>query len=171
MKRSRALPALGFGLAGMALIADQIVKSWAHAHVAANGVLQPLPGLNVVAGSNTGVAFGLAQGAAPWFLVTVGVAISAWLALWLIRTRRRIHAIGLGLVIGGALSNVLDRLRLGAVRDFIDVYWRDYHWPAFNLADAAIVTGLAMVILFNEEPARRQKRSTNRPAKLERESR
>ena len=62
-----------------------------------------------------------------------------------------VTAAGLGLEIGGALSNALDRLRLGSVRDFIDIYWGDWHWLPFNLADAAIFTGLAIVILSQDD--------------------
>lgn len=162
---------LGLAVAFLSLVADQILKSWAHAWVGAHGTIPALPGLNIIATSNTGIAFGLGQGAALWILIGIAVAISAWLFLWLLRTRRPIVAVGLGLAIGGALGNVLDRLRLGSVRDFIDVYWRDWHWPAFNLADAAIVTGLAMVILFHEESRHQRKRSNDGTAKAERESR
>lgn len=79
-------------------------------------------------------------------LVGIAVVVSALLFLWLVRAQEPIRATGLGLAIGGALENVLDRLRVGSVRDFIDLYWRDWHRPAFNLADAAIAIGLAIVI-------------------------
>lgn len=150
MKTGR-LAILGLLTALGSLIADQLLKSWTHAWVGAYGPIRPFPGLNIIATSNTGMAFGVGQGAALWVLVAIAAAISAWLFRWLLRTPRPITAIGLGLAIGGALSNVLDRLRLGSVRDFIDVYWQDWHWPAFNLADAAIVTGLAIVILFPDD--------------------
>ena len=150
MTRKR-LPALGLVFALSTLAADQLLKSWTHAWVGARGPIRLVPGLDIIATRNTGMAFGIGQGAALWVLVGVAVAISAWLFLWLLRTRRRIVAIGLGLAIGGALGNVLDRLRLGAVRDFIDVYWRDWHWPAFNFADMSVVVGLAIVILFHDD--------------------
>ena len=168
---SNRLLGMGLSFTAFSLIADQLLKSWAHALVETHGIIQPFAGLNIIATSNTGVAFSIAQGAAAWILISIGLALSSLLLVWLGRTRRAVHAVGLGLAIGGALSNVLDRLRLGAVRDFIDVYWRDWHWPAFNLADAAIVTGLAMVILFNEEPGRREKRSRHGDVKQEKRSR
>lgn len=161
------LLAPGLGIAAVGFVADQFLKTWAHASVEAQGVIQPFPGLDIIATSNTGVAFSVAQGVAPWLLVGVSVAISVFLLVLLARTRRAAHALGLGLAIGGALSNVADRLRLGAVRDFIDLYWRDWHWPAFNLADAAIVSGLAMVMLFNEESRRDEHRSGEEEPKLE----
>lgn len=165
--RLKRLPALGLGAAFATLVADQLLKSWAHAWVGADGPIRLVPGLDIVATSNTGVAFGIGQGAALWVLVGIAIAITAWLLLWLGRSRRPVEAIGLGLAVGGALSNVIDRLRFGAVRDFIDLYWREHHWPAFNLADAAIVAGLAMVILFHQELKGRRKRSNDGSANQE----
>lgn len=162
---------LGLSVAFFTLVADQILKSWAHAWVEAHGPVRLFPGLDIIATSNTGMAFSLGQGAALWILVGIALGISAWLFIWLLRARRPAEAVGLGLAIGGALSNVLDRLRLGAVRDFIDLYWREHHWPAFNLADAAIVAGLAMVILFHQEPRGQRRRSFDGAASQERESR
>ena len=152
--RAHQLTLLGLSVAFFSLVADQLLKSWAHAWVGAHGPIRAFPGLNLIATSNTGMAFGIGQGGALWILVGIAVVISAWLFLWLLRTRRPITATGLGLTIGGALSNVLDRLRFGSVRGFIDVYWRDWHWPAFNLADAAIVVGLALVLLFHADAPR-----------------
>ena len=143
---------LGAALAVAALAADQLLKSWAHAWVAQHGDINLFAGLDIIATSNNGVAFSLAQGFAPGFLIAVGIVLSMLFCVWLVRTRSLVHAAGLGLAIGGALGNVVDRLRFGSVRDFIDLYWRTHHWPAFNLADAVIVTGLALLILF---PARR----------------
>lgn len=149
--RSRATILLGAALAAAALAADQFLKSWTHAWVAGHGDVHLFPGLDIIATSNTGVAFSLAQGVAPGFLIAVGIALAMLFWLWLVRTGSLVHAAGLGLAIGGALGNVVDRLRFGSVRDFIDVYWGNHHWPAFNLADAVIVTGLALLILFPGE--------------------
>ena len=155
----------GFGVAILliSLAADQILKSWAHASVNACGVIPVMGGLNIVAIDNSGMAFGVAGGSAPWILILIGLTLSAWLFLWLMRTRSTLDAVGLGLAVGGALGNVADRLLLGAVRDYIDVYWNELHWPAFNLADVAIVTGLMMVVLFHD------KASDNQPAATKRE--
>ena len=138
----------GAAIAAAALAADQLLKSWAHARVAQHGDMHLFAGLDIIATSNNGVAFSLAQEFAPGFLIAVGIALSMLFCVWLVRTQSLAHAAGLGLAIGGSLGNVVDRLRFGSVRDFIDVYWRDHHWPAFNLADAVIVTGLALLILF-----------------------
>ena len=153
--RSERTALLGATVALIALAADQILKSWAHAWVGSHGDIRPFPGLNIIATSNTGVAFSLAQGIAPSLLVALGIMLSAVFCAWLLRTRSYAHATGLGLAIGGALGNVVDRLRFGSVRDFIDVYWGSHHWPAFNLADVVIVSGLALLILFPEQRARK----------------
>ena len=105
---------------------------------------------NLVMVHNTGVSFGLLQSdspAMPWILSTVSGAIVVVLVLWLRRVRGRLLAAGMGLVIGGAASNVFDRLSVGAVADFFDLHLASYHWPAFNLADSAIVIGVAILLL------------------------
>ncbi|MFW2448333.1 MAG: signal peptidase II [Qipengyuania pacifica] len=130
---------------------DQLSKSWAHSFVGSGNVIAVFPGFNLVAIANSGVAFGLAGGATPVILIAIGVLLSGLLGIWLIRTRSPIHALGLSLAIGGALGNVADRLMFGAVRDFIDFYWDNLHWPSFNLADVAIVVGLGLLVLMSEE--------------------
>ena len=98
---------------------------------------------------NRGVSFGLFAGHQewiPWILSLVAVAIAAGLFVWLRRAEHRLLALALGAVIGGALGNVIDRLRFGAVVDFLDFHISGYHWPAFNVADAAISLGVVMIL-------------------------
>ncbi|MEQ9662598.1 MAG: signal peptidase II [Parasphingopyxis sp.] len=133
---------------------DQLSKSWAHAFVGSGNVIAIFPGFNLVVVTNSGVAFGLAGEAAPAILIAIGLLLSGLLGIWLMRTRSSMHALGLSLAIGGALGNVADRLIFGAVRDFIDLYWGNLHWPSFNLADVAIVAGLALLLLVGEEQAK-----------------
>lgn len=76
-----------------------------------------------------------------------GLTVVAVLATWLWRTLNRWVGAGLGLVIGGALGNVSDRVRQGAVTDFLDFHWGTYHWPAFNFADVAIVGGVVLFLI------------------------
>ena len=130
---------------------DQLSKTWAHSFVGPGNAIAVFPGFNLVAITNSGVAFGLAGEAAPAILIAIGVLLSGMLGIWLMRTRSPIHALGLSLAIGGALGNVADRLMFGAVRDFIDLYWDNFHWPSFNLADVAIVVGLGLLVLGGEE--------------------
>lgn len=130
-----------------ALVVDQTTKPLAHAYVEQNGPLEITSFLTMTAGWNTGVAFGMAALAHPSVLIAVGLGLSAVLAVFLAKTDSTFEKIALGMAIGGALANVLDRTRFGAVRDFIDFHVNDWHWPAFNFADVFIVVGLFSLLL------------------------
>lgn len=114
---------------------------------------------NLVLTHNTGISFGLLTGSAwwhPWLLVVLALAVVAGLTSWLWRQPDPLLAVGVGLVAGGALGNVVDRIRLGAVIDFLDFHLGGWHWPAFNVADSAIAVGVG-VLLFDglfREPGR-----------------
>lgn len=98
---------------------------------------------------NQGVSFGLLGGDRPlpaWLLSGVAVAVCVGLFLWLRRTDRLLTGWGIGLVMGGAIGNVIDRARWGAVFDFADFHVRQWHWPAFNVADSAIVVGVGLML-------------------------
>ena len=130
---------------------DQLAKEWALA--ALKDPVSLLPSLNLVLVHNPGAAFGFlsqAGGWQRWFFIAAGLAIGAFVAVWLgrcVRSGRRWLSAGLCLVLGGALGNLWDRIVRGAVVDFIDVYYGRFHWPAFNVADAAITVGAAILIL------------------------
>jgi len=100
---------------------------------------------------NKGAAFGILADSSfrvPFFIFISILAILA--ILWFLRQRhdvQRLGNFGLALVFSGAIGNLIDRVRLGEVIDFIDVYWRQYHWPAFNVADSAITVGVAFLLL------------------------
>ncbi|MEE8284072.1 MAG: signal peptidase II [Alphaproteobacteria bacterium] len=104
---------------------------------------------NIVMVWNRGVTFGLFSdqpAAMVWVLTGVSVLIVVVLAAWMFRASRWWVAAALGAVIGGALGNVIDRLHYGAVADFLDFHMGQWHWPAFNLADSAIVLGVAVLV-------------------------
>jgi signal peptidase II len=108
--------------------------------------------INFVLVWNKGVTFGLFNRAAgekilPYILIGVALAILFLLGRWLWRTTSTAVALALGAIMGGAFGNVIDRLRYGAVVDFIDFHYQDFHWYAFNVADAAIVTGVALLLI------------------------
>jgi signal peptidase II len=84
----------------------------------------------------------------PWWgLAVLGLAVVTLLSVWLWRTRTRLSGAAIGLIIGGALGNIADRIRWGAVTDFLDFHVGQYHWPAFNVADVAIVSGVGLLLL------------------------
>ena len=114
---------------------------------------------NLVTVWNFGISFGMfSRGAAQsaWLFAVLALAITGGLVLWLRRAPSRLVATALGCVIGGAIGNVVDRLRLGAVFDFLDFHAMGWHWPAFNVADAAICVGVGLLLcdaLFAPKPS------------------
>jgi len=117
--------------------------------------------LNIVNVCNPGISFGLFPGHSaikPWILSGFAVAVVAGLLFWVRNKDGFLPMIATGLVAGGALGNVVDRVRLGCVVDFIDVHAAGWHWPAFNVADSAITLGVAFLIVhglfFDEQEAK-----------------
>lgn len=105
---------------------------------------------NLVLVWNRGVSFGMFNDAGaygPWILSGLAIAVVIGLLYWLRQVDNWLAVSALGLVIGGALGNVIDRFRFGAVVDFLDVHVAGYHWPAFNIADAAICIGAGLLLL------------------------
>lgn len=141
---------LGLITAAIALIIDQVSKYWI-----LNDVLQDkamiifTPFFSLVRAWNTGVSFSMFN---DWglsgiiILSLVAFTIIAFLINWLRKEPSKLIQVALGLIIGGALGNVIDRVRLGAVFDFLDFSFGAYHWPAFNAADSFICIGAIIVI-------------------------
>lgn len=130
------------------LFLDQASKAVALSIPGLRSGIEVLPVLNLVVVRNDGVSFGMLGGVAPWWTLTaVGAAIAAALSVWLSRAQSTVLAAALGLMIGGALGNIIDRVRHGAVTDFLDFHAAGYHWPAFNFADAAIFCGVGFLLL------------------------
>ena len=148
-RRVRTQGALG--LAALVLLLDQITK-WLILAV----VMQPprqievLPFFNLVLTFNRGVSFGLFDGSSPWqpwLLSGLALAIVTGLVIWLRRQDRWLPAVAIGLIVGGAIGNVIDRVRIGAVVDFLDVHAFGWHWPAFNIADSGVTIGVVLLLL------------------------
>lgn len=149
------------GLSGIvaALAADQVSKAIvvANRSVLTDGI-PVFPGFNLVYLRNDGVTFGLLGGVPWWALSAIALGIVGWLAVLMLQAERRPEALAYGLVIGGALGNVVDRLRFGAVTDFLDVYAGGWHWPAFNFSDVGVVGGVLLLLLLHVHDAQRLKR-------------
>ena len=163
-------PALRTGLAVAALLlaADQASKWWVLEALRLPEVrnvplleLGPL-GLDLSMVWNRGVTFGLLSGDGAWnhlLLALLAAGIAAVLVRWMARAETRTVAVALGAVVGGAVGNVIDRLRFGAVVDFVDAHAWGWHWYVFNVADAGIVCGVAVLVadaLFRRAPEAKQ---------------
>lgn len=135
-----------FAAAIAAVAADQLTKSQAFAYVARNGDLELNSFLSITAGTNSGVAFGLGTALHPLLLVGIAGAISVWILVLVRTSHGLLRQTALGALLGGALGNIIDRARLGAVRDFINLHWEGWHWPTFNLADVFILTGVLLLV-------------------------
>lgn len=141
---------IGLATAAFALRLDQVTKQIALGSLAPGVAVPIAPFFAVRLGFNEGVSFGMFAG---WFsgrllvLAAITMGIIVLLADWLWRTRKRPQALALGAILGGALSNVVESLRIGAVVDYLDFHVGGQHWPAFNFADAAIVCGVVILVL------------------------
>ena len=138
---------LALGLAAAVLVLDQASK-WIIVQVMAgtHHVIEVTGFFNLVLTYNTGVSFGFLSGLPAWVLIVCSLAIVAGLIIWLRRQSRRLPALGIGLVVGGALGNVIDRLHAPGVIDFLDLHGFGIHWPAFNVADSAITVGIGLIL-------------------------
>ncbi len=154
-------------LSALVIALDQWSKAWV---LRSLPEFQPIPVIDGVWNwyrtYNTGAAFSFLSEAGGWqqyFFVVLAFAITGLLAFWLARTPRRDWrtALPFALVIGGALGNVIDRLAHGHVIDFIQWHWRDHYWPAFNIADAAIVAGAVGIALFGLLQGKAERKAHN----------
>ena len=146
-------------LIAAAVVADQLTKTAALSLLSQGTAVPVLPGLNLSLGFNTGASFGMMGGfmaGKPLLMAALTGALTIAFAVMAFRAQPALERAGFALVVGGALGNIIDRLRQGAVTDFLDFYWRDWHWPTFNVADIAITLG-AVLILAASLPVRRRK--------------
>lgn len=138
------------GLAAVAVLLDQVTKLLVFRTVLEHESERViLPVFSLVKRYNTGISFSfLATDHAygPWIFAALAAVIAFGLLIWLSQTAERLPAVGLALVVGGAIGNVIDRVREGAVMDFLLFHWHDLAWPAFNLADSFITVGVALLI-------------------------
>jgi signal peptidase II len=144
---------LGLSLAVLIATLDQLSK-WAILDLLMDPprVIKLAPFLDLVLVYNRGASFGILNMSAqwvPWLLTGIAAAVAVALVVWLRRAETRLLAAALGLIIGGAVGNGIDRVarEIHAVVDFIDFYIGAYHWPAFNVADSAIVVGVFILLL------------------------
>ena len=137
-------------LAALVLAADQFTKWWIRDVVLGEpSVVVVAPFFNLVWVWNTGVSFGMFgndSAIGPWVLSAFALVVVGVLVWWARNTRETAIRVAVALIAGGAVGNVVDRIAFGAVFDFVDIHVAGYHWPAFNVADAAITLGAALLI-------------------------
>ena len=143
--------ARGLAIAAVTLVLDQISKWWVLSvfDLPSRGVVEVLPFFNLAMVWNRGVSFGLmaADGdLGRWLLVGLTVAISVGVLVWLRRATDVLTVLGLGLILGGAIGNIIDRIAYGAVADFVQLHAFGYSFYVFNVADAGITIGVALLL-------------------------
>ena len=139
------------GLSFIVVLADQFTKVLIVGYFQLGDSTLVTSFFNLVRAHNTGAAFSFLNGASGWqrwFFTAIGVAAAA-LIFWLLRSHasQRLFSFALAFILGGAIGNVFDRVLYGHVVDFLDFHWRNWHFPAFNVADSAITIGAACLIL------------------------
>ena len=144
--------ALWFGLSAFVVLADQITKLLVVDALTLYQRIPVLPIFDLVRLHNTGAAFSFlsdASGWQNWLFLAVAIIVSAIIGWWLLtlpREGRNVLAIGLALILGGAIGNVIDRALYGYVVDFLLFYYKEWSYPAFNIADLAITGGVILVL-------------------------
>ena len=152
------------------LVADQVTKYLAVNYIQPHETIEVMPFFNLVIRYNPGAAFSFLADAGGWqvfFFATISAVVSLGIIYWMytIPAKNRWLSIALALILAGAIGNLIDRLMLGEVVDFIDWYYGSYHWPTFNVADSVILLGAAMMLLDGyvnpEEKSKTDKESKN----------
>lgn len=143
---------LAYSVASLVILLDQWSKQMVERHLDYAQVIEVLPFFNLTLHYNSGAAFSFlsdAGGWQRWFFSGIAITVSAVLLVWIYRiaSQQRLLAIALSLILGGAVGNLIDRLHLGHVVDFLSFHWGPHYFPAFNIADAAISIGAVLMIL------------------------
>jgi signal peptidase II len=157
-------------ISAVLVVLDQLTKYWIVTGIADGGRIYVLPVLNIIHTTNPGAAWSMFAdwgGSQRWLLSALAIGVSIAIFVWLRRmplAQHKLLAGGLVLILSGAIGNVIDRLRLGHVIDFVEVHWGSAYFPAFNVADAAISVGAACVILDAVFEHRREKQAARAKA-------
>lgn len=151
-------------LAVTVVILDQLTKYIASASLVMFKPVAVMPMFNWTLMHNTGAAFSFladAGGWQRWFFAVIAIVVSTVIFLWIkkLQQHEKWQAIALALILGGAIGNVIDRIWLGYVVDFIQVYYQQWYWPAFNIADSAIFIGVVMIIIDTIRESRAEKKN------------
>lgn len=139
------------GIAAVIIVLDQATKFAVSEWLAGGRVVEVTSFFNFVLAHNAGAAFSFLAGAAGWqrlFFSTIAIVAAVWIVVLLRRhAHETLFCLALSLILGGALGNLIDRIWLGAVVDFLDLHAMGWHWPAFNVADSAISCGAVLIVI------------------------
>jgi|TARA_B100001063_G_C16754322_1_gene552194 signal peptidase II len=143
-----------YSLSSFIILVDQLTKSLATKNLLYGEYVNIFSGLNLILVHNTGAAFSFlsdAGGWQRWLFLLVSLSVSIILIIWIFRLKEQqlLESLSLALILGGAIGNLVDRIFLGYIIDFIDIYYKNYHWPVFNVADASITLGVVFFISKN----------------------
>lgn len=143
-----------YSLSSFIILVDQLTKSLATKNLLYGEYVNIFSGLNLILVHNTGAAFSFlsdASGWQRWLFLLVSLSVSIILIIWIFRLKEQqlLESLSLALILGGAIGNLVDRIFLGYIIDFIDIYYKNYHWPVFNVADASITLGVVFFISKN----------------------
>lgn len=152
LKIKTRLPMMWYRIAIVVVLIDQLVKRWVAATLQYQPPVKLLPVLELTYAENTGAAFSFldnAGGWQRWLFTAIAVVVGIGIAIWMARVQRTQSLLlaSLSLVLGGAVGNLIDRVRFGYVVDFISAHWDVHYFPAFNIADTAICIGAGLMLL------------------------
>ena len=145
LKKGIVIPVIAI----VVIILDVITKMLIVKQVAYHEIIKVLPFINIVHIENKGAAFGLFAGLGNVFFIIISLVAIGFIAYYLKTVQKRVEIISLSLVLGGAVGNLIDRIRIGKVTDFIDFYINNWHWPSFNVADSALTVGIILFLWAN----------------------
>jgi len=145
LKKGILIPVIAF----LVIMFDIITKMLIVKQVAHHEIIKVLPFINIVHIENKGAAFGLFAGLGNVFFIIISLVAILFIAYYLKTVQKRMEIISLSLVLGGAVGNLIDRIKIGKVTDFIDFYVNNWHWPSFNVADSALTVGIILFLWAN----------------------
>ncbi len=140
---------LNYAITLLVILFDFLTKKIIETYVEPYEIITVLPFLQIVNIKNTGAAFGMFTGVSNTIFIVISIIAITFIFLYMRKTEKMPEKISLSLILGGAAGNLIDRLRIGKVVDFIDFFIGDWHWPAFNVADSALTVGIFLYLFVN----------------------
>jgi signal peptidase II len=134
-------------IGGLVLLSDFITKRLIEAYISPENPVNLLPFLRIVYVKNRGAAFGILSNLDNNIFIFVSIIAIMIITIYLFKTNNRLEIYALSMIVGGAVGNLIDRIQIGQVIDFIDFFIGQWHWPAFNIADSALTVGIILFLI------------------------